>query len=224
MHYSILTSPRRSGWVVAALAALLSHAAAAVTVSIADRDGAPMPDMAVVLTALSGDPVPLSDDASPYIIDQVGMAFTPKVLVVPTGARVHFPNSDTVSHHVYSFSRPNGFELPLYKGTPHVPVRFDSPGLVTMGCNIHDHMLGYVVVVATPHIAITNADGVAVIENVPAGEYRLSIVHTQGNDPELRVVESLTLDGSAERVVHRVNDVAAPPDNSSGGSLSWNEY
>ncbi|TDJ47255.1 MAG: methylamine utilization protein [Gammaproteobacteria bacterium] len=216
--------PRRSGWIVAALAALLARGAAAVTVSIIDETGTPVSAMAVVLTALAGDPAPPVVGTPPYVVDQVGLAFSPKVLVIPAGAQVRFPNSDTVSHHVYSFSRPNNFELPLYKGTQPAPIRFDSPGLVTMGCNIHDHMLGYVIVVASPHVATTNIDGIAVIDNVPAGEYQLSIVHTETRDPNLQVVDTFILDGSAETVVYRLSDGATTPNDDSAGSLSWDEY
>ncbi|MBT8131216.1 MAG: methylamine utilization protein, partial [Gammaproteobacteria bacterium] len=76
------------------------------------------------------------------------------------------PNSDSVSHHVYSFANPYNFELPLYKGETRPTVSFDHPGLVTLGCNIHDSMLGYILVVDTPHFAVTDANGRAVLTGV----------------------------------------------------------
>ena len=82
------------------------------------------------------------------IMDQVNLAFVPDVLVIPVHSSVQFPNSDAISHQVYSFSSARQFQLPLYRGKPYPPVVFDQPGVVTLGCNIHDNMLAYIVVTA----------------------------------------------------------------------------
>ena len=63
--------------------------------------------------------------------------FVPHMLVVQTGTSIEFPNSDVVGHHVYSFSKPNNFVLPLYTGDSHAPVTFDHDGVVMLGCNIN---------------------------------------------------------------------------------------
>ena len=106
--------------------------------------------------------------------------FLPQVLVVPLGSEVHFPNHDTVRHHVYSFSQAKKFELKLYSGTPANPVLFDRPGVVVLGCNIHDQMVGWILVVDTPYYAQTAAaTGKAQIDNVPAGSYRLRTWHNR---------------------------------------------
>ena len=103
------------------------------------------------------------------------LQFMPHLLVVQSGALVTFPNGDDVSHHVYSFSETKSFELALYKGNVYPPVLFDRPGIVVLGCNIHDGMLGYVVVVDTPHFARTNEQGVALIDGVPNGDYAVTV-------------------------------------------------
>jgi hypothetical protein len=90
---------------------------------------------------------------------------------------VHFPNRDTVRHHVYSFSPAKNFELKLYTGTPANPVLFDKPGVVVLGCNIHDNMAAWVLVVETPYFGKTNSAGDVVLPNVPAGNYRLRTWH-----------------------------------------------
>lgn len=106
--------------------------------------------------------------------------FLPPVLVVPVGSEVRFPNQDTVRHHVYSFSPAKKFELKLYAGTPANPVLFDRPGVVVLGCNIHDQMVGWILVVDTPYYAQTlAATGRAQIDNVPAGSYRLRTWHAR---------------------------------------------
>ena len=110
-------------------------------------------------------------------MDQKNRTFVPHVLAVQTGTAVRFPNSDDIRHQVYSFSSAKTFQLPLYKGTPASPVWFDKAGVVSLGCNIHDHMIAYIYVVDSPWFAKANADGLARIENVPGGEYELFARH-----------------------------------------------
>ena len=109
---------------------------------------------------------------------QQGKQFLPGVLVVPVGTSVHFPNRDSVRHHVYSFSPAKKFELKLYTGTPANPVVFERAGVVTLGCNIHDRMVGWIVVVDTPYYAQA-AEGAAQVQinGVPAGNYKLRVWH-----------------------------------------------
>ena len=99
---------------------------------------------------------------------QQNRQFAPRALVVQAGTSVHFPNLDTVRHHVYSFSPAKPFELKLYAGTPSAPVVFDKAGVVVLGCNIHDRMSGWIVVVDTPYFARSDASGQARID-VPDG-------------------------------------------------------
>jgi plastocyanin len=110
-------------------------------------------------------------------ISQQNKAFVPAVSVVTTGTAVHFPNRDTVRHHVYSFSPVKVFEIKLYVGTPSSPVVFDKPGIAVLGCNIHDNMLAWTVVVQTPWFAKTGSNGVAQLQQVPPGAYRLRVWH-----------------------------------------------
>ncbi len=107
---------------------------------------------------------------------QAGKQFVPQVLVVPVGTAVDFPNRDTVRHHVYSFSPTKKFELKLYIGTPANPVVFDRSGIAVLGCNIHDQMVGWIVVVETPYYAMTDAQGRVLID-APPGSYRLRSWH-----------------------------------------------
>ena len=111
-------------------------------------------------------------------MDQVDKQFKPRVLPVQTGTSVDFPNSDKILHHVYSFSAAKTFELPLYKDKPAAPVLFDEPGVVTLGCNVHDWMIGYVVVVDTPWFAKTGKDGKISIKDAPPGDYKAYIWHS----------------------------------------------
>lgn len=108
---------------------------------------------------------------------QAGKQFMPQVLVVTTGTAVDFPNRDTVRHHVYSFSPVKKFELKLYIGTPTQPVLFDQPGIAVLGCNIHDQMVGWIVIVDTPYFGRTAEQGRVVLDKLPPGNYRLRSWH-----------------------------------------------
>lgn len=164
----------RPSLVTTLLAGLALRAAVAgdLTLSVVDAAGAPVADAVVYL---EGGPAPAGTTvpAAPATIDQHDKAFVPQVTVVRTGAEVTFTNSDIVSHHVYSFARPNAFELPLYKGGTRPTVRLAHAGIVTLGCNIHDAMVGYIVVVDTPWFARADGKGVATLASVAPGEYRV---------------------------------------------------
>lgn len=108
---------------------------------------------------------------------QAGKRFVPPLLVVTTGTEVDFPNRDTVRHHVYSFSPVKKFELKLYIGKPAQPVLFDQPGIAVLGCNIHDQMVGWIVVVDTPYFGRTDDKGQVLLDKLPAGNYRLRTWH-----------------------------------------------
>lgn len=111
------------------------------------------------------------------IVDQINLAFVPDMIAVPVGSTVEFPNSDSVSHQIYSFSTAKRFQLPLYHGKPYPPVQFDQAGVVTLGCNIHDKMVGYIYVTDAAYFGRTDASGVWTAANVPRGSYHLSLWH-----------------------------------------------
>jgi plastocyanin len=137
--------------------------------------GNPLLDAAVVLEPLT--PAPAARNRPHAVIEQRGTEFIPYVTVVQTGTAVDFPNNDTVRHHVYSFSNPKRFEIKLYAGKPGQPITFDKPGEVVIGCNIHDWMEAYVLVVESPYFGKTGPDGQVRIANVPAGRYRVQLWH-----------------------------------------------
>lgn len=155
-------------------------ARAALTVEIVDQSSAPLADAVVYVTPASGR-IP-SHGPLTAVIDQVNRQFSPKINVVQAGTSVAFPNKDNIRHQVYSFSLPKIFELKLYSGTPSLPVVFDRPGLVIMGCNIHDQMVGFVQVVDTPWFAKSGADGIARIDGVPNEDVVVHVWHWRSGD------------------------------------------
>ncbi|WP_101758086.1 methylamine utilization protein [Oceanicoccus sp. KOV_DT_Chl] len=97
-------------------------------------------------------------------MDQVGKQFLPHLLVIQKGQTVTFPNSDNIRHHIYSFSQPKPFEIRMFKGGEFKTIAFDKPGIVVLGCNIHDQMIGYIYVADTELTAVTDSNGLATIE------------------------------------------------------------
>lgn len=174
----------RSRAVSRALAVVLAASApaawaASVQVDVRDGAGQPVAGAVVFLESAAARQAvrPLPD----IEMAQEKKHFVPDVLTVTTGTEVHFPNRDAVRHHVYSFSPAKKFELKLYAGTPANPVRFEQSGVVVLGCNIHDQMVAWILVVETPYFARSGADGQpagrAVLEGVPAGSYQLRTWH-----------------------------------------------
>jgi len=145
--------------------------AATLTVTVRGADGRPLPGAVVYLDSAAARQA--SKPSAGVAIVQKDKRFIPEVSVVQASTAVSFPNEDTVRHHVYSFSPAKTFDLKLYAGTPAAPVQFDKPGVAVLGCNIHDNMVAWVVVLQTPYHARTGADGTARLEGVPAGSYRL---------------------------------------------------
>ncbi|GAB2592655.1 methylamine utilization protein [Nitrincola alkalisediminis] len=131
---------------------------------------------AVIVIEPRDHPLNNTFDATAQVA-QIDRAFAPHVQVVQTHTSVSFPNHDDVRHHVYSFSEAKRFELPLYQGAEAAPVVFDKAGIVTLACNIHDQMLGFVYVTDSPWFAVTNASGHAMLTVPDASDYRLRVWH-----------------------------------------------
>lgn len=151
----------------------MSAPAATLTVEIRDSQGSPLVDAVVSLASADGKPFEVHGGRA--IMDQKDKTFVPHVLPVQVGTSVKFPNSDDIQHSVYSFSTAKTFQLPLYKGTPSEPVIFPQAGVVTLGCNIHDKMNGYIVVLDTPYFDKSDSAGHAEIHDVPQGKYVVSV-------------------------------------------------
>ncbi|WP_050713539.1 MULTISPECIES: Cupredoxin [unclassified Halomonas] len=163
-----------------AIIPLLGSTANAAQITVRSADGQPLEDAVVEVyyDTAAGNP-PQEEN-----IYQRDAAFHPKVLTVPTGSYVAFPNQDTTRHHVYSFSSAKTFDLNLYLQETPPPVQFDQPGIVVLGCNIHDHMQAFIVVSDAPYAATTNAEGSLALPTLPSGEHRVRVWHPQLDDSQ----------------------------------------
>lgn len=181
-----------AGWVTGLLACGLGLplSAADVRLRMLDAQGLPLADGVLAATPL--DQPALATPAATATMAQRGQRFDPHLLVIRRGDSVDFPNLDQTRHHVYSFSAARRFELKLYLGPPAAPVRFPEAGIVTLGCNIHDWMLGYVVVVDTPHHTRSGADGMLALD-LPEGRWRLWAWHPRMAEDQHALDEEIVL-------------------------------
>jgi plastocyanin len=251
MRTSRTTSSTRGSRAVCllSLGAATHGAVAGVEVAVRDRSGAPVEEVAVYAVPLAAadasgqtfSPAAAAakldsqfaaarSNATPAtgaatlsaVMDQANTSFVPHLLIVQTGTQVHFPNNDTVSHHVYSFSEARSFELPLYKGNEYPPVSFDTPGIVVVGCNIHDGMLGYILVVDTPHFALTDQDGIARLDALPDGPYTVRVWTPRARANTLPGPSRVEVEpGRARRLTFEFSTKLMPAHEHSSKSLAW---
>lgn len=155
-------------------------AAASISLKITDADGHPLADAVVSVTpvikntASAGGAFATPSDA---VIDQRNETFVPYVVVIRRGGTVTFRNSDQTRHHVYSFSPIKHFEYVLKPKESSPPVVFDKPGIVVLGCNIHDQMIAFIDVTDAPWVTVTPPSGLARIDGLPSGDFVLTVWH-----------------------------------------------
>lgn len=149
--------------------------AAPLTVRVVDGKGRPVRD--AVVTVRPNGSTARPGAAGRFTVSQKDMQFHPFVSVVPVGAKVSFPNLDPSRHHVYSFSPAKKFELKLFARDQSRSVVFDKPGVVALGCNIHDGMTAFIVVTDSRWTAKTGANGIAQFADAPNSPGRVTVWH-----------------------------------------------
>ena len=178
----------------ALILSLASSSAMAATVQVTVRgpDGQPVKEAVVRIDTPRAPAGPIKFDW-PYVMAQQNISFQPHVLIVPQGASVSFPNRDMVRHHVYSASKTKKFEIKLYGRDETRSEVFDKPGVVALGCNIHDVMSGFIYVTTSPFTAKTDANGHVTISNVPAGDVTLRVWYPSLRTPDNAIREAVSL-------------------------------
>jgi plastocyanin len=157
----------------------LCSAQSSAQFNVKDNGGAPVSGAVVMVQPLGGVNVASRLVRRDIAVDQVDREFVPKLSIAVLGARLSFPNRDVVQHSVYSFSKAKSFEIPIYAGESPQVLTLDKAGVITLGCNIHDWMVGYIVVADTPIAELTKADGTLTVTDLPRGKYSLRVWHPQ---------------------------------------------
>lgn len=166
---------------------------AKITIDVQSLDNEPL--RGAVVSFLGNSTAQNKAPLQTQIMDQVDRQFKPHILAVRKGAPVSFPNSDSIKHHVYSFSSAKVFELQLYRGSKADPVIFNKAGIVELGCNVHDWMLGYIYVVDSPFFGQTDENSQVSIE-LPEGEYEVKVWHPRLQDADVATTTKITVTGN----------------------------
>jgi plastocyanin len=172
---------RARAWIAVAcsLAAIAARGAGAEDASVAGRlslalAGVALTDVAPAVVYLEAVDAPAPPPPrEPATLRQHAARFQPAFLVVAVGQPVEMPNDDTIFHNVFSYSRPNDFDLGLYRSGEARTLRFAHAGPVRLYCSIHERMNGLIFVTPTRLFAVADAAGAFRIAGVPPGRYRL---------------------------------------------------
>ena len=179
-------------------------------VELIDKGGRKASDLSDVVVFIEG--VKSRPRPAHVTMTMKGKSFVPRVVVVPVGGTVDFPNEDPIFHNVFSVSGENRFDLDLYKRPKSGSWTFPRPGVVRVYCNIHPQMSAVVVVRDNPYFAKATADGAFSIADVPPGRYTLKAWNERANEVGREIVvpaqgdveAALTLDASSfKRVAHK---------------------
>lgn len=161
-------------------------------------------------------PAPVSVPATPYVISTERKTFVPRVLPIPVGASVRFPNNDPILHNVFSSTKEANFDLGLYGRSEGESYHFTQPGVIRVFCNVHHAMVAHVLVMDTPYFVKPDSQGRFRLAGVPEGPGELFVWHersqlwrsniTAGADDEIK----LTLELSKRRVPPHLNKTGQP--------------
>lgn len=161
-----------------------------IVIQVNDVNGHPLNQAVVEVIRQNPSMDSLAVRSEPVVMDQVNKQFLPNLILIQQGQSVVFPNSDNIRHHVYSFSKAKTFELKLYAGKPKKPIEFETNGVVIVGCNIHDSMVGSIYV-AKNSAMMTDEKGKVTLDFDPMID-KISLWHPlQKSNPEQRTIIDL---------------------------------
>ena len=175
---------------IAVMAGIGSYQASAGTLT--GKVSGPKGVSVVYVDAIPGKTFPAP--AEKVVIDQRGMSFQPHVAVVPVGSTVEFLNSDKVAHNIFwpavGANKSLKHNLGTWPTGQKREFKFDNPGVVSLLCNVHPEMSGFLVVTPTPYYGLTDAEGNYKIANLPDGQYNVAAWH-EGGKPQSKPVKVL---------------------------------
>jgi plastocyanin len=220
------TGRLRSLFAAALLAAWQGLPAAEIDVAVVDASGHGVAGVGLIAEPQFDLSAARRGTPHTVIMDQKQKQFVPNMLIIQTGTGVDFPNSDQIEHQVYSFSVPKPFQLSLYAGHKYPPIVFDKPGLVVVGCNIHDQMIGYIYVTNSPYFGRSDGAGHWSVRDAPAGNYRITAWHPRMQEPAGTTLQMpLTVTESAAAAAEfKLTKPLRASTTDHGGEQRWVDY
>jgi len=155
--------------------------AAPLSVRVMAPDATGVSGVAVYLE--SGVPMPVAAPRRTVEIQQKDKSFAPYLTVIGNNDKVVFTNRDDITHHIYSVNGPARFSFKIREGEENADQQFNQPGIIAMGCNIHDWMSGYLLVADAAYATTTDSDGWARFDAIEPGDYRVVAWHPQMREP-----------------------------------------
>jgi plastocyanin len=180
-----------------------------IKVTVINNNNEPIPDMVVYLQPLDATVFESSSDI--IEIGQFEKSFTPHISVMQQGTSVKFRNKDDITHHIYSPIGENKFSFKVRAGHEQIKNDFNQLGEVAMGCNIHDWMSGYLLVLDTPLFAKTNSDGQIEMSALPQGKYNVNVWHPQIDEVEHLISQEINLSINANITIKIARDLIVLP-------------
>tara|TARA_R110000803_G_scaffold113618_3_gene181975 strand:- start:14 stop:664 length:651 start_codon:yes stop_codon:yes gene_type:complete len=162
-----------------------------ININVVDNDHKALPDMVVYLQPEDDISLPFNEKV--VEVGQFDRSFTPYISIMQLGNKVNFKNKDDITHHIYSPIGDNKFSFKIRAGESQMKSDFQQTGEVAMGCNIHDWMSGYLLIVDTPLFGKTDEKGRLDLPMPPAGKYQLIVWHPQLDAVNNRVYQPIDL-------------------------------
>jgi hemoglobin len=122
-------------------------------------------------------------------IEQRDRQFAPRIMAIPLGSTVSFPNFDPIFHNVFSLSPTKAFDLGIYRNGESRELKFEKEGFIRLGCNLHANMVAYLAVIGAPHYVVTDGKGNFHFRNVPPGRYKLRAWSDRSSEPVALMID-----------------------------------
>jgi len=180
-----------------------------VQVFVNNKNGQELADMVVYLEPLDGQI--LEQSSKKIMVGQLGKSFTPYISVSQINSKVSFVNQDDITHHIYSAGNENKFSFKIRAGQTNSLTQFDHASEVAMGCNIHDWMSGYLLVVNTPYFGKTDKHGQVSFTIAKHGKYRIVVWHPQMQNENSRMIKEKVIVANSDFTFTLENEMADIP-------------
>ncbi|WP_371194516.1 methylamine utilization protein [Glaciecola sp. SC05] len=210
-------------WVITGVLLCSKLMASELSVQVLDNKHQPLSNIVVELVPSEKSDSDLSLPVSANM-KQLDQKFVPHILAISKGTQVHFPDSDSVRHHVYSFSEAKTFEIAIYKEEVKRRIEFEQAGVVELGCNIHDWMLGYIYVAESPLFQQTAPGGLSRFSELPNGRYTIKVWHPRIALGDIQTLHEIDIESHTQNVVIRLKEDLRPSLDDFDSVHAFSEY